>query len=208
MILRLSFRRAVSSAPASCAVQGVRHVPSGVHACADQARPCTDVDAIVALVQDAYRGDASRLGWTTEADLLDGQRTDREEVEALLRGPSSRIVLAHADGQLVGSVLLELSPGLVYVGMVSVRPALQARGVGRALLAECERIARHEQPGSRLRMTVIGQRSELIAWYERRGYRRTGERAAFPYGQPRFGLPRRADLYFEVLEKDLAERAI
>lgn len=183
MSLTLSFRCAVSS---------------------DSPAATADVDAIVALVQAAYRGEASRAGWTTEADLLDGQRTDRAEVEALLRGPASRFVLAYADQQLVGSVLLELSPGLSYLGMLSVRPTLQARGVGRALLAECERLVRLEQPGSRLRMTVIGQRAELIAWYERRGYRCTGQRAAFPYGQPRFGLPRRPDLYFEVLEKDLA----
>ena len=119
-----------------------------------------------------------------------------------------RIVLAYADSLLVGSVLLELSAGRAYIGMVSVRPLLQARGVGRALLAECERIAALEQPGAKLRMTVIGQRSELIAWYQRRGYQPTGERVAFPYGQPRCGLPRRADLYFEVLEKDLAQRSI
>lgn len=213
MTLTLSFRRAVSSRHAGQAdhaareAQGLANVPHDEQA-------GSDVAAIVALVESAYRGEASRAGWTTEADLLDGQRTDEAEIEGLIGGQHSRLVLAFVsptDGasgdspMLVGSVLLELSPGLAYVGMVSVRPDYQARGVGRALLEECARIVRHEQPGSRLRMTVIGQRSELIAWYERRGFRRTGERAAFPYGQPRFGLPRRADLYFEVLEKDLAE---
>jgi ribosomal protein S18 acetylase RimI-like enzyme len=201
MTLTLSFRRAVSSRGSSAA-----------------ANKRSDVADIVALVQSAYRGEASRVGWTTEADLLDGQRTDSEEVEALIHGPASRLVLAFApavqvaagaadEPVLVGSALLEVSSGHAYVGMVSVRPAFQARGVGRALLEECERIVRSEQPDSKLRMTVIGQRSELIAWYERRGFRRTGERQAFPYGQPRFGLPRRADLYFEVLEKDLATAA-
>jgi ribosomal protein S18 acetylase RimI-like enzyme len=207
MTLTLSFRRAVCRRCASSAHDAVREAP------------CTrsDVADIVALVQSAYRGEASRVGWTTEADLLDGQRTDSAEVEDLISDPHTRFVLAlapAADGaaectepMLVGSVLLEISPGRAYLGMVSVRPPFQARGVGRALLEECERIVRNEQPASKLRMTVIGQRSELIAWYERRGFRRTGEREAFPYGQPRFGLPRRADLYFEVLEKDLSTAA-
>jgi ribosomal protein S18 acetylase RimI-like enzyme len=189
-----------------------------------------DVARVVALVEAAYRGEASRAGWTTEADLLAGQRTDAEEVAGLIAGTETRLVLASyppalertpmrdaSESELVGSMLLARqhsagnardhahaatgSASYVYVGMVAVWPAAQQRGIGRALLAEAERIARDERLGSTLRMTVIGQRRELIAWYERRGYRRTGEREPFPYGQPRFGLPRRDDLYFEVLEK-------
>ena len=163
-----------------------------------------DVAAIVELVQRAYRGEASRRGWTTEADLLDGQRTDREEVSELIGARDARIVLAERGAQLCGSVLLKLEDGAVYVGMFAVEPALQAQGLGRALLAEVERIARAERLGSRLRMTVIGQRAALIAWYERRGYQRAGRREPFPYAEPRCGLPRRDDLYLEVLEKPLA----
>ncbi|HEY6882061.1 MAG TPA: GNAT family N-acetyltransferase [Polyangiales bacterium] len=162
-----------------------------------------DVDQIVELVESAYRGDASRAGWTTEADLLDGQRTDTEEIGSLIRGPSTRIVLASDARELVGSVLLAEQRARTYVGMLTVKPRMQTQGVGRALLAEVERITRDEQLGDRIRMTVIGQRSELIAWYARRGYVPTGEREPFPYGQPRFGLPRRDDLYFTVLEKKL-----
>jgi len=162
-----------------------------------------DVEAIVALVESAYRGEASRAGWTTEADLLDGQRTDAAQVSSLITGEASRIVLALHRRELVGSMLLATEPRYVYLGMLSVRPTHQAIGVGRALLAEAERIARDEALGTRLRMTVIGQRNELIAWYERRGYLRTGARESFPYGDARFGLPRRDDLYFEVLEKQL-----
>jgi ribosomal protein S18 acetylase RimI-like enzyme len=165
-----------------------------------------DVTAIVALVESAYRGESSKQGWTTEAALLAGQRTDRDEVAELISGERSRIVLAERDGELVGSVMLaQLERDSVDVGMLAVRPNLQIAGVGRALLDEVERIVRAERLGERLRMTVIGQRSELIAWYERRGYRVTGETKPFPYGQPRFGLPRRPDLYFQVLEKPLAE---
>jgi len=166
----------------------------------------SDVDAVVRLVESAYRGPGSREGWTTEADLLDGQRTDAEQVSALIVDAGSRIVLALEGRELVGSMLLATASRSVYLGMLSVRPSHQAKGVGRALLAEAERIAQTERLGTRMKMTVIGQRTELIAWYERRGYVRTGAREPFPYGDPRFGLPRRPDLYFEVLEKQLASR--
>ena len=56
-------------------------------------------------------------------------------------------------------------------------------------------------------LTVIGCRDELIAFYERRGYVRTGVTNPFPYGNPRYGEPRRDDLRFEILEKDLTETA-
>jgi ribosomal protein S18 acetylase RimI-like enzyme len=160
-----------------------------------------DVPCIVALVERAYRGEVSRAGWTTEADLLDGQRTDRDEIAALCTSDTGRLVLALEGGALCGSVHLAPEPGGLYLGMLAVQPSLQGRGVGRALLDEAERILRSEQLGRRIRMTVIGQRSELITWYVRYGYRVTGQREPFPYGQPRFGLPRRSDLYFEVLEK-------
>lgn len=173
-----------------------------------------DVPAIVALVESAYRGDASRAGWTTEADLLDGQRTDAGEVRALIEGaPRSRIVLAHdASGALVGSVVVRdagsgASPDVAddaYLGMLSVRPILQTGGVGRALVAEAERVARDELGKRAMRMTVIAQREELLAWYARRGYAPTGEREPFPYGDVRFGRPRRDDLVFVVLRKRLA----
>ncbi|HET9954885.1 MAG TPA: GNAT family N-acetyltransferase [Polyangiaceae bacterium] len=158
---------------------------------------------IVALVESAYRGDSSRSGWTTEADLLDGQRTDVAEVEALIAATASRVVIARRAGDLVACVCLKSAAEHVYVGMLAVQPRLQGHGLGRALLTEVENIVRREYLPPKLRMTVIAQRSELIAYYERCGYRRTGEREAFPYGEPRFGLPRRADLYFEVLEKPL-----
>jgi ribosomal protein S18 acetylase RimI-like enzyme len=163
-----------------------------------------DVGAVVALVESAYRGDASRAGWTTEADLLDGQRTDATEVRAVIEGPRSRVVLAEQDGTLVGSVVLRDEDGTAYFGMLTVRPTLQSAGIGRALVAEAERIAARELGATVMRMTVIAQRTELIAWYERRGYARTGEREPFPYGDPRFGRPRRDDLVFEVMRKPLS----
>jgi len=165
-----------------------------------------DVAEIVRLVESAYRGDASRTGWTTEADLLDGQRTDADAVAEMLRQPDSTVLLADEDdGQLVGCCRLERRPGgEAYFGMFSVQPVRQGGGVGRQLLAEAERMARDDWAATTMVMTVIAQRAELIAWYERRGYRRTGETEPFPYGNDRYGIPRRPDLVFAVLAKPLA----
>ncbi|HET9690522.1 MAG TPA: GNAT family N-acetyltransferase [Acidimicrobiales bacterium] len=163
-----------------------------------------DIPAVVALVESAYRGDASRAGWTTEADLLDGQRTDAEEVRSLVADPDGHIILATAEGELVGCCHLRTRPGgPAYFGMFAVRPELQGHGTGRALLAEAEAQAA-AAGASRLQMTVLAQRPDLIAWYERLGYRRTGRQVPFPHGDERFGRPRRPDLVFDELDKELA----
>jgi ribosomal protein S18 acetylase RimI-like enzyme len=166
-----------------------------------------DVLAIVALVESAYRGESSRAGWTTEADLLDGQRTDAAAVREMIDDPATQILVAEdREAGLLASVAVTdegETAAAVHVGMFAVRPTEQGRGIGRALLAEAEVVGR--QLGRALaRMSVLAQRTELIAYYERRGYRRTGARAPFPYGDPRLGLPRRNDLVFEVLQKPLA----
>jgi ribosomal protein S18 acetylase RimI-like enzyme len=164
-----------------------------------------DVAAVVALVESAYRGDSSRQGWTTEADLLDGQRTDIESVRSIITASVSRMLLAvDSRDQLLGCCQLERRDhGVCYFGMFAVSPVLQAGGIGRRLLAEAERIARDEWAARSMQMTVITQRKDLIAWYERRGYAITGESRPFPHGDPRFGLPRRDDLSFDVLAKPL-----
>ncbi len=163
-----------------------------------------DVPAVVALVERAYRGEASRAGWTTEADLLDGQRTDPDEVATLIDRADARIVLAHDGDDLVGSVLVKVAPEAGYLGMFAVEPTRQRGGLGRALLAEAERVLREDLACASARMTVIVQRTELIGWYQRRGWQVTGEREPFPYGQLRAGQPRRDDLAFVVLAKPLA----
>jgi len=164
-----------------------------------------DVPSIVSVVESAYRGELSRAGWTTEADLLDGQRTDADAVSAMLAAPGSVVLLGEADGLLAGCCHLERRPAAeVYFGMFAVRPASQGQGWGGQVLAEAERLARDEWYAARVVMTVIAQRADLIAWYERRGYRRTGESQPFPYGDERFGIPRRPDLSFLVLAKPLA----
>ena len=162
-----------------------------------------DLDAIVALVTSAYRGDSSRAGWTTEADFLGGNRIDAEVLRADIERPGSRVLLAERDGALLACAHVSEDDGAGYFGMFSVVPGLQGGGIGKQVLAECERIARDDWRLPAMRMTVIDIRDELIAFYERRGYRRTGILKPFPYGDERFGLPRRDDLRFEVLEKAL-----
>ncbi|KAA2285226.1 GNAT family N-acetyltransferase [Arenimonas fontis] len=168
-----------------------------------RAATAADVDAIVALVESAYRGEASRAGWTTEADLLDGRRTGADDVSAQIGRPQSRILLAERQGRLVACAHVAVEDGAGYFGMFAVAPCLQGGGIGRQVLAEAERIVREDYGQALMRMTVIDLREDLIAWYQRRGYRRTGVHKPFPYGDERFGLPRRGDLRFEVLEKAL-----
>lgn len=166
-----------------------------------------DVPAIVALVESAYRGESGLRGWTTETHLLDGQRTDAANVLELIGRDGSLVLLAERDGALLGCCHIERQESAGYFGMFAVNPDLQMGGLGRALLAEAERIAHVQWTVGVMQMTVIEQRADLIAWYERRGYRLTGETAPFPYGNERFGLPRRDDLRFVYLSKPLGEVA-
>ena len=168
------------------------------------ARP-DDISALNALIHSAYRGEASRAGWTTEADLLDGQRTDPDDLAAILADPAQALLTAWREDGLIGCILIaDRGQGTGYFGMLSVRPDLQAAGLGRRLItaAEAELAARFD--ARRVFISVLPQRSELIAWYERLGYRHTGATLPFPYGDPRFGLPLRDDLHFIVMARDLA----
>ncbi|MFD8549600.1 GNAT family N-acetyltransferase [Streptomyces sp. NPDC059649] len=162
-----------------------------------------DIPGLVDLIESAYRGDASRAGWTTEADLLEGRRTDPEGVAAVVRHETGLLLIAERDGALTACCQLEHRGDHAYFGMFAVRPALQGGGLGRTMLAEAERTARETWGAREMRMTVIRQRTELIEWYERRGYHRTGEFSPFPYGDERFGIPQRDDLEFAVLAKPL-----
>lgn len=168
-----------------------------------RAATLADLDALVELVTSAYRGDASRKGWTTEADFLEGNRIDREVLAHDIERPHSRVLIAERDGQVIACAHVCEEEGAGYFGMFSVSPSLQGGGVGKALLAESERIVRNEWGLRAMRMTVIDIRDELIAFYERRGYALTGIKKPFPYGDPRYGIPTRDDLRFEVMEKAL-----
>lgn len=162
-----------------------------------------DVAALVALVTSAYRGDVSRKGWTTEADFLEGNRIDPDVLRGDIARPRSRVLIAERNGDLLACAHVAIDDGAGYFGMFSVQPALQGAGLGSRMLAEAERVVRDEWATPVMRMTVIDIRDELIAYYVRRGYRRTGIVKPFPYGDARFGIPLRDDLRFEVLEKRL-----
>ncbi|MET9685956.1 GNAT family N-acetyltransferase [Streptomyces coeruleorubidus] len=163
-----------------------------------------DVDELVALIESAYRGDASRAGWTTEADILQGQRTDPEGVLAVIKAPDGRLLTVEREGRIVACCQLEHRREHAYFGMFAVSPQLQGAGLGKVILTEAERLARETWGVTEMHMTVISVRDDLIAWYERRGYRRTGRMTPFPYGDERFGVPQRDDLEFELLVKELA----
>ena len=162
-----------------------------------------DVDAIVALVTSAYRGEASRAGWTTEADLLEGNRIDPALLAEDIQRDGSLVLLGEHNGQLLACAHLADEGDAGYFGMFSVAPQLQGAGLGKQVMQEAERIVAQQWQRPLMRMTVIDARAELIAFYERRGYRRTGVIKPFPYGDERFGTPLRDDLRFEVLEKTL-----
>ncbi|MFF5958105.1 GNAT family N-acetyltransferase [Streptomyces luteogriseus] len=162
-----------------------------------------DVDELVALIESAYRGDDSRAGWTTEADILEGQRTDPEGVLEVIKSPDSRLMTVERDGRIVACCQLEHQGDHAYFGMFAVSPLLQGAGLGKVIIAEAERQARATWGVREMQMTVISVRDDLIAWYERRGYRRTGRMTPFPYGDERFGVPQRDDLQFELLVKEL-----
>lgn len=172
-----------------------------------RAATVADAAAIVVLVESAYRGDVSKQGWTTEADFLEGQRTDPDSVAELIARDHSRVLLAFRGEQLVCCCHIERlqqdGKNVGYFGMFAVDPSLQGGGVGKQVLAEAERVAREDWHCSEMQMTVITIRDSLIAWYERRGYVRTGVLKPFPYGDERFGLPKRDDLEFEILAKPL-----
>lgn len=161
----------------------------------------SDAARWVPLIQSAYRGDASRQGWTTEADLLEGQRLDLDMALELIDDPHGEILLAEdAAGDLVGSIQIQPEADQVaYVGLFAVAPNHQGRGTGSLLLewavAECQ----NRWNSTQIRMTVLRQRAELISYYERRGFQPTGRFEPFPYGEPRFGLPQVDDLEFVEL---------
>ena len=157
-----------------------------------------DVPALRLLVERAYRGDSARRGWTHEADLLDDERTDEEELAATLADPAARILVSEDHDRFTGTVTItRKSDTHAYLGMLCVDPALQAAGLGRRLIAAAEAQAVRDFGASVMEMTVIDQRPELIAWYERRGYARTGETRPFP-------MPGEFPFAMVVLERPLA----
>ena len=169
--------------------------------------PATDdeLESTAALVNLAYRGTE---GWTHEGDFMAGLRTDTKTLRRdLAVNPDARLLTFkdNTDSPLLGVVWLEpAEAGVWYLGMLTVRPDIQDRQLGRLILALAETLAA-DQGARRIRMTVLNVREPLIAWYQRRGYCKTTETQPFPYDDQRFGVPKRADLAFVVMEKSIAE---
>jgi len=169
-------------------------------------RPAThaDIPALHTLVESAYRGDSARRGWTHEADLLDGQRTDAASLAEIIGDRDQRILLALDGPAIAGCVqIARRENGMAYLGLLSVNPLLQAAGLGKQLIAAAEHAATVDFGAHTMEMTVIKQRTELIAYYQRRGYSQTGEERPFPLGDERFGLAKTSELVFVVLSKNI-----
>lgn len=160
-----------------------------------------DASQLSELVNSAYRGDYSRQGWTTEADLLDGTRTDAAALGEVIARPGT-VILKYVEGdRILGCVELAIEGKYLYLGMLTVEPNLQGKGIGKLLLQAAEEFAtQHRCP--KIYMTVITVRSELIQWYKRHGYVDSGKRKPFAFGDPRFGQPRQP-LEFMILEKKM-----
>ena len=163
-----------------------------------------ELPALHGLIERSYRGDSAKAGWTHEADLLGGQRTDLAALDEMRADPEQRLLVAiDAGDAIIGCVSVKRSAAdRCYLGLLTVEPNLQAGGLGRQLIAAAEDAAR-AMGAAAVEMTVIASRVELVRWYERRGYALTGERQPFPLDDPRFGLPKTRDLEFVVLERAL-----
>ncbi len=164
-----------------------------------------DVNEILKLVRSAYRGDASRTGWTTEADLVADERIDANGVVAKIEEAHGVILLAHDEtGKLASCCeILRRDEELAYFGLFAVDPLRQAGGIGRQVLAAAEEYASKTFGVKKMEMSVIWTRDELISWYVRRGYTKTTQTAPFPYEHLVNGPALRDDLYFNILVKDL-----
>jgi ribosomal protein S18 acetylase RimI-like enzyme len=166
----------------------------------------SDYASIVDLANLAFRGAGPSAGWNSEADYIEGTRLTESLLREDMAAKPDGVLLTYREdpkGELFGTVSLEpKKDGVWYLGLLTIRPDLQNRQMGRALLAVAEDFAK-QNGACRIRMSVVNVRTTLIAWYERRGYRLTGETQPFPYGDQRFGRPLRDDLHFVLLEKDV-----
>jgi len=162
-----------------------------------------DFAEVIELANLAYRKTGEGASWNSENGLIEGSRLTDALLREDLARPGAELLVYRDEpaGPLLGTVFLEpKGEGVWYLGLLTVRPGLQDRGLGKGILAAAEQFAR-SQSGAKIRMTVLSVRETLIAWYLRRGYALTGETVPFPYGDDRFGRPLRDDLYFVAMEK-------
>ncbi|WP_081068671.1 GNAT family N-acetyltransferase [Burkholderia cepacia] len=162
-----------------------------------------DVDALVQLINSAYRPTAAAAGWTHEAALVDGPRIVSSQLVDTLHAPNSVLLVADVDEQIAGCIEVRKDGNVAYIGTLAVSPSVQDRGLGKALLNEAEQFACRRWQIGKAVMVVLSARSELIDFYLRRGYTRTGERTSYPIDAG-VGTPRDHTLTIETLTKDIA----
>lgn len=158
-----------------------------------------DVSALNQLINSAYRGESSKKGWTTEANLLEGKRTTEAELIEIIQDKKNTILKYSENNQIIGCVLLIEKEDRLYLGMLTVSPELQNSGIGKKLMQQAEVFAA-ELSLSKIVMTVISVREELISWYKRNGYVDSGARKPFPVSDV-FSQTSNEPLEFMVLEK-------
>ena len=162
-----------------------------------------DVKELNNLVNSAYRGEESKKGWTTEAEILDGIRIDEKALELLLAKPEVTILkLTDQSGKIVGTVCLEVKSHELYLGMFAVSPLAQGNGIGKSLLMAAEHHA-IENNCAKIIISVISSRVELVNWYSRHGYVPTGDSIAFEEIEGRFGDPKVSAIRLIEMEKVL-----
>ena len=161
-----------------------------------------DAGKITALVNSVYRGENSKKGWTTEAYILDGIRITQENITEIINSKTDIIIKAIRDNKLTACVHLENCGSYSMLGMLSVDVNYQNKGIGKLLINECERYTREVFGLKEIRMKVIGARTELIDYYIRRNYLKTGETEDFDTTEGTFGIPK-MKLHFEVLTKQI-----
>lgn len=160
-----------------------------------------DIPQLLQLINSAYRGDEAKKGWTHEAELIEGdKRTDDASLKELIKKPNAVILKYELENKIAGCVFLEKKDNKLYLGMLSVSPAIQGQGIGKKLLKAADEYAKQNNCNA-IEMTVISLRKELIAWYERNGYQQTSKREPFP-DDGKFGNPRQ-QLEFIYLEKQV-----
>ena len=160
-----------------------------------------DAQAISILVNMAYRGETGKQGWTTETDLIDGTRTDAELIEQIIHKPDSLILKYVENNEIIGCVELRKEGDKFYLGMLTVKPNIQGKGIGKALMKGSEEEGRKRKCKTMF-MRVLSQRHELIAWYVRHGYTLTDKKEPFVFTDPRYGKPK-IPLVFAILEKQI-----
>ncbi|MBL7843151.1 MAG: GNAT family N-acetyltransferase [Cyclobacteriaceae bacterium] len=161
-----------------------------------------DAHELAQLVNAAYRGDTGRQGWTTEADLIEGSRTDAELLKGVIETPGSMILKYVDEGKIIGCVELRKEEDKLYLGMLTVNPTIQGKGIGKALLKASEAEAARQECNA-IFMNVLTVRKELIDWYIRHGYHDSGKRKPFAFTDPRFGFPKQP-LEFMIMEKQIS----